>query len=583
MLSALLYLQYHSFVNRMVRRIRRLKQPKYLFGALVGGLYFYFYFGRFLFGGFGRRSAWSPPSEVVGGSPFPMESVAALLLFGLVLLSWLLPRERAALVFTEAQVAFLVPAPISRRGLLHFQLVRSQLGVLFTSLIMLAVSRRWGGNVWYHALGWWLALSFLSLHSLGSSFARTMLLDRGITNRTRRLVILAAVGLAAAGTYLWARRTIPTLAVADLADRATLQRYAEQVLTAGPVPYLLFPFRLVVKPFFAPTLGAFLGAIGPVLVMLMALYIWVVRSDVAFEEASVEASQKLAAKLTAIRAGNWRASGKPVKPKRPPFKLGSTGVPAVALVWKNIISAGNLFTGRLWFILAIGIVTICMAMAGISQNSGLVAAAGIVSGMAVMWSLMIGPQVLRQDFRQDLALADVLKTYPMPPWQIALGEVLGPVVILTGVHWLLLLVAGGLLSQAHSLGLSAALAASLTIGSALVIPMLNLIVFQIPNAAALLFPAWFAATRVPIGGIEVMGQRIIFAFGQLLVFALTLLPAAGVFAGLFFLGRIWMGPAVIIPFAALGATLVLGVEAAFGIVLLGHLFARFDVAAESAP
>ncbi len=52
MIAALFYLQYHSFRNRLVRRFKRLKQPKYLVGAIVGGLYFYFYFFRYLFRGF---------------------------------------------------------------------------------------------------------------------------------------------------------------------------------------------------------------------------------------------------------------------------------------------------------------------------------------------------------------------------------------------------------------------------------------------------------------------------------------------------------------------------------------------------
>ena len=49
MISALAYLQFHSVKNRLTQRIRRLKQPKYLVGAIVGGLYFYVYFVRFVF------------------------------------------------------------------------------------------------------------------------------------------------------------------------------------------------------------------------------------------------------------------------------------------------------------------------------------------------------------------------------------------------------------------------------------------------------------------------------------------------------------------------------------------------------
>ena len=37
MIAALLYLQYHTVRNRLVTRFKRLKQPKYLVGAIVGG------------------------------------------------------------------------------------------------------------------------------------------------------------------------------------------------------------------------------------------------------------------------------------------------------------------------------------------------------------------------------------------------------------------------------------------------------------------------------------------------------------------------------------------------------------------
>ncbi len=46
-LPALLYLQWHSARNRTVARLRRLKQPKYLFGALFGLAYLYANFLRF--------------------------------------------------------------------------------------------------------------------------------------------------------------------------------------------------------------------------------------------------------------------------------------------------------------------------------------------------------------------------------------------------------------------------------------------------------------------------------------------------------------------------------------------------------
>ena len=103
---------------------------------------------------------------------------------------------------------------------------------------------------------------------------------------------------------------------------------------------------------------------------------------------------------------------------------------------------------------------------------------------------------------------------------------------------------------------------------------------MIPNAAALSFPAWFQATKGGAQGIEAMGQRLIFMFGQVLVFALALIPAAALFAGVFFLAKLLLPIALTIPLASVAAAIVLAVEAALGIMLLGWLFDRFDVSAE---
>ena len=64
-------------------------------------------------------------------------------------------------------------------------------------------------------------------------------------------------------------------------------------------------------------------------------------------------------------------------------------------------------------------------------------------------------------------------------------------------------------------------------GVAIIAPVLNLISLLIPNAAVLLFPSWFQTGKDAPAGIEAMGQRLIFVFGQVLVMALALAPAAG--------------------------------------------------------
>ena len=572
MLSALVYLQFHSFRNRLTSRITRLKQPKYLVGAIAGGLYFYFYFFRYLF--FPRRHS-GDLGLGGGGHGELLELLGALLLMVVVLLAWIIPNERAALVFSEAEVAFLFPAPITRKGLIHFKLLRSQFRIFFTVLFLSLVSNRFGGNGWVHAAGWWLILSTLNLHFLGSSFARTMLMDKGISNWLRRGLVLLLAFVGGVGVILWARRSLPEGGISDTRDFNAVLDYIQTVLTTGPAQYLLYPFRVVARPFFAKDPAALLHVLGPSLLIILAHYFWVVWSDVAFEEASLEASQRTAARVTAVRSGNWQAMKKNRKGRRPWFRLIPVGPPAVALFWKNLISAGQAVTWRIW----ISLTVMCGALYfGFIQNAhsqDIFMVLAMLMGVLLGWSLLIGPQFLRQDFRQDLMMADTLKTLPMSGWQVALGELLAPVVLLAAFQWLALLFAAFFLLSSHAAERTFLLAIS--VGAALLLPVMDGLLFVIPNAAVLLFPSWFQVSREGPRGIEATGQRLVFLFGQLLLLALALIPAAAVFALVFFALRLVLGNTFAVPCACFASAILVAGEGVLGVLLVGKLFDRFDV------
>src|SRR5206468_10455815 len=146
-------------------------------------------------------------------------------------------------------------------------------------------------------------------------------------------------------------RTMPGLDLSHLDNIDALKEYGLRVLTSGPAPVLLYPFRLVVRPCLASSAHAFLLAAIPALLIMLLHYAWVIRSNVAFEEASVEASRKIAEKVASVRAGNWQAAGRKPKSRRAPFTLRPIGSPPVAILWKNLIHAGQGFTPRLWIVL----------------------------------------------------------------------------------------------------------------------------------------------------------------------------------------------------------------------------------------
>jgi ABC-2 type transport system permease protein len=581
--GALFYYQFHSWWNRLRTRIRRLRQPKYLVGAIVGGLYFYFYLFRGLASG--RRGAASPTAMPIPADMNDLpQTLAALAFMVVVLLAWILPHSRTALAFSEAEVAFLFPAPVSRKTLIHFKLLKSQTAILFSALLMTLIGRGWGGgHLLTRALGWWAGMSIFNLHLLGSSFALTMLMDRGISTWKRRVLILGGVAAAAAGIFVWVRHSLPPFpAVANQEGFAWLFHYLGRVFESGPLPYLLFPFRLVVAPYFAASYQQLLIALGPALGIMGLHYLWVIHSNVAFEEASVELSRKVAERIAAVRAGHWQAARRPKKAARPPFVLRPAGYPAVAVFWKNLISAGQYVTTRFWFMLVwIAVVGGIILSHSAPRGGGLGLAVLFFVVMLLVMSLFSGPQMLRNDLRQDLPVADVLKMFPMPGWQIVLGEVLAPAAILAGLQWLLLVF--GLIfcpGQLDRHAVPLALRCSVALAAAIVLPFIDLLALLIPNASVLLFPAWFQLGKDAPRGFETMGQQLILMFGQMLVLVLGLAPA-GVAFTLFLLGGSFLHlPLLGVVLGALAAAIILAAEVGIGIKLLGGAFERFDVSGE---
>jgi len=570
-----LFLLWQSFLNRTKARLKRLKQPKYLLGALFVFIYLYAYFFRFLF------APGRPGEHMIGSADSLIRGAGAVILFFLVLSAWIFPHRRSALIFTEAEIAFLFPAPVRRRSLIHYKLLKSQLAILATVLLLTLLTGKLftRSDAWMRVLGWWFILSTLNLHFLGASFVRTRLLDWGISNWTRRIIVLLLLaGLVSAAVVLVDQSSFPPPAMAA-GDWPAWRDYLMSVLQAPPLRYLLAPFYVMLAPYLADTGSEFLGAFGLGLLVLGVHYVWVVRSNVAFEEASVELSRKLADRMAAARQSG-RLEVKPRKMIRAPFRLRPQGFASIAFLWKNLISAKAVFRARPAILIAIPIVLVAVFNSGTdSRGSTLLATAFFLTVMLFVWALFLGPQFVRCDFRQDLGAMELLKTYPLPGWQVALGELLGPVAILTAVQFLLLLVLAVLVATSKAAALQE-FRVSWIVAAAIMAPFWNALVLLIPNSAVLLFPGWFQTRIDAPQGIEVMGQRLLLFLGQMVVVGVSLLPA--IFA--FFLGFVLLrhfAHGIMAPIAgALGGSIVLLGESALGVWLMGKMFERFDLAGE---
>jgi hypothetical protein len=582
MVNAVVYLQLTSLRNRLMQRLKRLRQPKYLLGAIVGGAYLYFFLFRRIFNPPMRGDAQAFPADML---PIWL-SLAALLLMVIVLLAWLVPSKRAALKFTEAEAAFLFPAPLSRRMLIHFQLYRSQLGIFFSAFVMSLLFRRsgpFGAASVMHAAGWWLLLSTMSLHFMGASFTRERLLQLGIGNARRRWLIGGGVLLVSAACVLWLRGSLAPPSGQDLADGRSMMRYLTTVFAAAPVGWLLAPFRLLVQPVFATDAGGFVRAFLPASGLLVAHYFWVVRSNVAFEEASLEGARRQAERRDAKRTGK-RPATKPGKARSAPFRLAPSGFVPTAFLWKNLIALGPFYRLRTWLIAcAIVLIGGRWLAANPDGSSLLKVSAGLASGLGIAM-VFAGPMFMQRGLQQTLEYMDVLKASPLRGWQIVLGELLSPMAVMTFVQWfLLLVVAMSSLAQADSAWVTATDLLIAAVAVLLLVPPLSALLLCVPFAGLLYFPAWTSTMSSRQGGIEATGQRMIFMGAYLVVTAIALVPAAVLGALAFLLGR-WLGnfqAGAALAVLIAGAALV--VEMLTVVWWLGERIERFDLSLEGQP
>lgn len=581
MLRALLYLRIMSLRNWLWWRARRLRQPKYLIGAVVGATYLFFFFLRPMGARHAMhhqgRAAFDPASASVVAEWLPIAfAVGATLLLVVVAFLWVVPSGRAALGFTEAEIAFLFPAPVSRRALVHFQLVSAQIRNLFGALFMTLISNRWsflGGNAVIHAVGWWFIFAALNLHRTGASFTLTRLADRGLDVVAQR-VLVPAVLVLVCGLTIW---RLPAAGVEPWVFTDWIVRLG----STAPLCWLLYPLRLVIAPALASGPVEFLQALGPGLLILGAHYVWVVRTVVSFEEASIDRAEKRAAHAAAWRSGESVLGRQTARARPAPFSLRGPGRPEIAFLWKNLLATWPYFNVRVFTACAVGIVLASAWVAHQPAWKGVAGTAAWVAAFAIGYGLIVGPHFARQDIRSDMRRIDVLKTYPLAGWQIVLGELLTPAAILTGILWLaglMLMLNLDARGPMHWLTPSLRVACGGALG--ILVPPLVVLQLLVPHAAVLVFPAWFEASRGRGGGVEVMGQRLIFFFAQLVATVVMLLPAAVAASILILLVQLFAGLVVAISLGVAAVAAVFVAEIALLLWWLGRRFEAIDVAAE---
>jgi ABC-2 type transport system permease protein len=572
MVGAFLYLTVCSLRNRMRRRLQRLREPRYLVGLAAGLGYLYLVFFRRSV----RRSALAGGSSGLSLLAVPIQIFGSVFLLAAAAVAWVLPGIGQPIAFTRAEVQFLFQAPVTRRDLLHYKLLRSQIGIVFSSVIFALFMRPSSlEHGWMITVGLWLLLAVVGLHFTGVALRRSSLAEHGASGIGRQWLPLAVVVVAVGIIGEALVRNWAMLAEA-LGSGESFIAEVQRVATSGAAGAVLWPFRALVRLPLASTPAEFWQALPPVLAMLALNYAWVIRSDAAFEEASAAQAEKRAVQKT---------SRKPVArgSTSTPFRLSLDGPPETAILWKNLILLGRYVSVRTLVRLLPILVVLVLAARGEGRSSS-----GLAIFIAAMclplgaMMLLMGPQMMRNDLRQDLEHLALLKTWPVRSAALIRGEVLAPTIVMSIIVWLLILT-GALLSNTATTGTGLAALVldnkwSFVAAAALVTPAILLSQTVLLNGLAVVLPAWSVTGASRARGIAAMGQRMLMLAGILLTLALSLVPGAVVAAVVAFAIYYATGAILIIVPALLLALFVVA-ECWLVVEALGRALDRTDVTA----
>jgi hypothetical protein len=198
-----------------------------------------------------------------------------------------------------------------------------------------------------------------------------------------------------------------------------------------------------------------------------------------------------------------------------------------------------------------------------------------------VYTVLLAPQILRLDMRQDLQHLELLKTWPVRGAAVIRGEMAGPAGVLTVGSWLLialaLLFSGAAFPQWEATWRSGVAACAALIGPALIFGQ-----YMVHNGMAVIFPGW-----IPLGsgrprGLDAMGQRLLLLGATWIALLLMLVPGA-IVSGILWLAFYRVIGAAMLAVAGAVCALFIALETLMMTEALGPAYDRLDLLATERP
>jgi ABC-2 type transport system permease protein len=342
---------------------------------------------------------------------------------------------------------------------------------------------------------------------------------------------------------------------------------------------VLTPFRLLLEPIAAGSTGAwvppFLVATG----VLALHYIWLQRTEAAFEETAAAEGASRADRTAAIHAGGlarlrFSRGHRPQRLARPWLPLHPLGAPAYGVLWKNLLYAQRLVRRRTLLLLLVGAAALAVTAAmGAESATTATRNTGLVLLMIAAAAGFAGPLAVRLDLRVDLRHIELLRTLPVAGRAMMAAQIGGAAIVISLLQLPLAVAGCVLLYAAGNLSLPITVAA--VSACLLCLPLLNALSVSIQNAIALLYPGWTRVGAPGSGGVEAVGQNMLTMIGTLLLLGISLLPPL-LLAGAAAAAVHWQAPGLAAPVAVIAGSLALAAEILLIGLWLGGMYDRTD-------
>ncbi|MFO0926624.1 MAG: putative ABC exporter domain-containing protein [Gemmataceae bacterium] len=476
-----------------------------------------------------------------GMDPIEVRRYGPALLIFYCVTNLLFSSHERALYFTPAEVQFLFPGPFGRRQVLAYKLLLTLLVGLPATLIMAAVFRVRDG--WFPAtvLGVLLATTFMQLFTTALALLASAAGETGY-GRGRRLALLA-VALAGAAVLWQAGEGVASH------PEALLDTTAWRVVATPLRPIFAAMLAHSASELAVPALAAL--AVNAALVFL------VFTLDAHYEEAAAATSARIYARIQRLRGKNaevTEAAG-PRRKRRwavPVFPhLGGVG----PIVWRQMV-AGVRGLGRI--VLVMAVMTAALLLSFGREKLDEQELVLVMLGILTVWMALFLTNLVPFDFRGDLDRIAILKTLPIVPWRLALGQLVVPTLLLSALQGGLFLLAA--VRWPGQLPV-------LLVAGVLAIPYTFFLV-AMDNLLFLLFPVRLMAATP--GDFQALGRNVLLSMGKLF--------GLGVVGGVAALGWVVLALVTGDQWASLvAAWLVFFLAGAVLVPLVGKAFEWFDV------